>query len=116
MLEIERVSFVEHYHQQIQEALSERYYDFKTGRSQLIYQFGDVISDPDDAELGTIYRMTKLKRDADTSQYLLYIPDEESRSRIELLHDLRNALAHGEPCTISKVAEFIDGHPFDWEM
>jgi hypothetical protein len=116
MLEIERVSFVDHYHQQIQEALSERYYDFKTGRSQLIFQFGDVISDPDDAELGTIYRMTKLKRDADTSQYLLYIPDEKSRSRIELLHDLRNALAHGEPCAIGKVAEFIDGHPFNWEV
>lgn len=116
MLEIERVSFVEHYHQQIQEALSERYYDFKTGRSQLIYQFGDVISDPDDAELGTIYRMTKLKHNADTSQYLLYIPDEKSRSRIELLHDLRNALAHGEPCAIGKVAEFIDGHPFNWEV
>lgn len=65
MLEIERVSFVEHYHQQIQDALSERYYDFKTGRSQLIYQFGDVISAPDNAELGTIYRITKLKRDAE---------------------------------------------------
>ena len=37
LLEIERVSFVSHYHQQIQEALKERYYDYKTGRSQLIY-------------------------------------------------------------------------------
>ena len=116
LLEIERVSFVSHYHQQIQEALKERYYDYKTGRSQLIYQFGDVISDPDDAELGTIYRMTKLKRDTDTSQYLLYIPDEKSRFRIELLHDLRNALAHGEPCAIDKVAEFINGHPFNWKQ
>lgn len=116
LLEIERVSFVGQYHQQIHEALGECYYDFKTGRSQLIYQFGDVISNPDDAELGTIYRMTKLKRYADTSQYLLYIPDEKSRSRIELLHDLRNALAHGEPCAIDKVAEFINGHPFSWEL
>ena len=116
LLEIERVSFVGLYHQQIHEALGECYYDFKTGRSQLIYQFGDVISNPDDAELGTIYRMTKLKRYADTSQYLLYIPDEKSRSRIELLHDLRNALAHGEPCAIDKVAEFINGHPFSWEL
>lgn len=116
LLEIERVSFVGHYHQQIHEALGECYYDFKTGKSQLIYQFGDVISNPDDAELGTIYRMTKLKRYADTSQYLLYIPDEKSRSRIELLHDLRNALAHGEPCAIDKVAEFINGHPFSWEL
>lgn len=116
MLEIERVSFVDKYREQIREALSELYYDFKTGRSQQIYQFGDVISDPDDAELGTLYRMTKLKRYVDTSQYLLYIPDEKSRARIELLHDLRNSLAHGVCCEIEKVAEFINGHPFRWEL
>ena len=114
LLEIERVSFIERYRKQVQEALGEKYFDFRTGRSQCIYQFGETVSDPDDAELGTIYRMTKLKRDADTHQYLLYIPDEQSRSRIELLHDLRNSLAHGNICTIDKVAEFINGHPFDW--
>ena len=114
LLEIERVSFIERYRKQVQEALGEKYFDFRTGRSQCIYQFGETVSDPDDAELGTIYRMTKLKRDADTHQYLLYIPDEQSRSRIELLHDLRNSLAHGNICMIDKVAEFINGHPFDW--
>lgn len=114
LLEIERVSFIERYRIQVQEALGEKYYDYRSGRSQYIYQFGEIVSDPDVAELGTIYRMTKLKRDTDTYQYLLYIPDEQSRSRIELLHDLRNSLAHGNVCTIDKVGEFINRHPFDW--
>ena len=116
MLEIEKVAFVERYRDQIREALAERYYDFRTGHAQQICQFGDILNDPDDAELGTIYRMTKLKRNVDLAQYLLYIPDEKSRLRIELLHDLRNSLAHGECCTIDKVAEFINLHPFDWEL
>ena len=114
LLEIEMVSFIERYRIQVQEALGEKYYDYRSGRSQYIYQFGEIVSDPDVAELGTIYRMTKLKRDTDTYQYLLYIPDEQSRSRIELLHDLRNSLAHGNVCTIDKVGEFINRHPFDW--
>ena len=114
LLEIERVSFIKRYRKQVQEALGEKYHDFRTGRSQYIYQFGETVSDPDNAELGTIYRMTKLRRDADAYQYLLYIPNEQSRSRIELLHDLRNSLAHGNTCAIDKVIEFINGHPFDW--
>lgn len=114
LLEIERVSFIKRYRKQVQEALGEKYHDFRTGRPQYIYQFGETVSDPDNAELGTIYRMTKLRRDADAYQYLLYIPDEQSRSRIELLHDLRNSLAHGNTCAIDKVIEFINGHPFDW--
>ena len=82
LLEIERVSFISRHRERIREALNEKYYDYRTGRSQLIFQFGDTINEPDDAELGTIYRMTKLKRDSDCSQYLLYIPDEQSRERI----------------------------------
>lgn len=114
LIEIERVSFIERYREQIREALSEKYYDFGTKRSQIIYQFGEIINNPNDAELGTIYRMTKLKREADSTQYLLYIPSEQSRSRIELLRDLRNALAHGDSCPFEKVAEFINGHSFVW--
>ena len=112
--QLQRVSFIKRYRKQVQEALGEKYHDFRTGRSQYIYQFGETVSDPDNAELGTIYRMTKLRRDADAYQYLLYIPNEQSRSRIELLHDLRNSLAHGNTCAIDKVIEFINGHPFDW--
>lgn len=115
LIEIERVSFVEKYRERLQEAISEKYYDYRYGYSQLVYQFGDKIDSPDDVELGTIYRMTKLKRAADESQYLLYIPEEQSRSRIELLHRVRNSLAHGENCPIEQVAEFVNGHPFTWK-
>lgn len=114
LLEIERVAFIERYREQVKEALSEKYNDYRTGRSQLINQFGEIINDPDDAELGTLYRMTKFKREIDCSQYLLYIPDEQSRLRIELLHSLRNALAHGQSCAIDKVAEFVNGYPYVW--
>ena len=115
LLEIERVSFVNCYHQQIEEALSEEYYDYRTGQSQLVFQFGERVDEPDDAELGTLYRMMRLKRNSDYSQYLLYIPDEQSRIRIELLHDVRNALAHRKCCSIDKIAEFINAHPFSWQ-
>ena len=115
LIEMERVTFVEQYRERIQEALREQYYDFRTDRPQQVYQFGDIIDDPDDAELGTLYRMTKLKRSEDTTQYLLYIADEQSRNRVELLHAMRNSLAHGEYCAIDKVAGFINGHPFDWK-
>lgn len=113
LIEIERVSFVEHYYQQIQEAIRKKYYDYRTGRSLQIYQFGEPLEEADDAELGTLYRMTKLRQD-DSSQYLLYIPDEKARERIELLHDIRNLLAHGKSCTIEKVASFINQYPFVW--
>ena len=52
LLEIERVSFIKRYRKQVQEALGEKYHDFRTGRPQYIYQFGETVSDPDNAELG----------------------------------------------------------------
>ena len=42
LLEIERVSFIKRYRKQVQEALGEKYHDFRTGRSQYIYQFGET--------------------------------------------------------------------------
>ena len=42
-----------------------------------------------------------------SSSATVAIPDEQSRFRIELLHDLRNLLAHGKACSIDKVVEFI---------
>lgn len=115
LLEIERVSFVNCYHPQIEEALKEEYYDNRTGQPRIVYQFGEPINSPEDAELGTLFRMMRLKRDSDLSQYLLYIPNESSRSRIELLHDIRNALAHRKCCSIEQVSQFVDEYPFLWQ-
>lgn len=114
LIEMERISFVEKYRDQIRQAIREPYFDYRTERTQQIYQFGEPLSEPDHAELGTLYRMTKLRRGTDNAQYLLYLPDEKTRQHIELLHELRNALAHGRACAVDKVAEFINAHPYVW--
>ncbi len=116
LIEIERVSFVSCYSAQIEEALQEKYYDYRTGQFQTISQFGEQVDGPTDAEMGTLFRMTRLKRASDYAQYLLYVPGEQSRLRIELLHDIRNSLAHRKYCSIDKVANFINNHPFNWNV
>jgi hypothetical protein len=114
LIEIERVSFVDRYYDQIKDALGKQYYDYQNYSARTVFQFGEEIDNPDEAELGTLYRLTKLKCYNDQSQYLLYIPDEQARQRLELLHSIRNALAHGEACTADEIKAFIDGHPFVW--
>ena len=70
----------------------------------------------EDAELGTLYRMTRLRKETDNTQYLLFIPSEEDRSRLDLLHMLRNNLAHGNPCDILQISLFIDSFPYQWHV
>lgn len=115
LVEIERMAFVEKYHDQINIALRDTYTDYQSGYGKRIKQFGEYVDLPENAELGTLYRLTKLRRDADSSQYLLYLPDEESRTRLELLHAVRNNLAHGTACSIGQVAAFIDSFPYLWK-
>ena len=115
LVEIERAGFVDRYRDEIQEALGEKYIDPNDGRARDVYQFGERLDDPENAELGTLQRMTRLRRDADDEQYLLYIPDRAAKERLELLHTLRNALAHGRLCPLESVAAFMDAHPFDWK-
>ena len=115
LVEIERSKFVRFYYDEIQSALREKYIDPSDGRIRQVYQFGELLDEPENAELGTIYRMTRLRCEEDYYRYLLYIPDEASRARIELLHTLRNALAHGKCCDVESVAAFIDAHPFAWK-
>ena len=114
LIEMERVSFVTYFHDKVNEAIHDCYYDNRSGRGQRILQFGELIDNPSDAELGTIYRMTKLRKESDYYQYLLYIPNEQDRNRVDLLHSIRNDLAHGKSCDVGRVAEFINGHPYNW--
>lgn len=114
LVELERIPFIKHYSGHISNAIHEDYIDMKTKRKQRIYQYGEPIEDPADAEWGTIYRMTKLRRASDSSQYLLYVPNESSRDRIELLREMRNMLAHGKVCRVDQIAAFINGYPFQW--
>lgn len=113
ILEMERASFIEKYYDQIRDALRTKYLDSNYNTLRRIHQFGKTLDDPWDAEIGTIYRMTKLRREND-SHYLLFIPDDTSRERIELLHSMRNSLAHGEVCPVEQLEEFIQCFPFKW--
>ena len=114
LLEIERVSFINRYYQLIEDALATKYYDSRTRQAKYVLQFGEKVDSPDDAEIGTLRRMTLLKRASDKKQYLLYIPDESARSRLELLYDIRNALAHRKCCSAEQVLQFVNGYPFSW--
>lgn len=58
--------------------------------------------------------MMKLKKDVDPSQYLFYLPDGPSRDRVELLHEIRNRLAHGQSCSVEQVFGFLNAYPFMW--
>ncbi len=115
LAELERSSFIEIYRDEIAGALAEKYIDPSDGRACRVYQFGELLDDPENAELGTLYRMTRLRCDADDERYLLYIPDRNAKDRLELLHTLRNALAHGRCLPVESVAAFIDAHPFKWK-
>jgi hypothetical protein len=39
--------------------------------------------------------------------YMLYIPDENARIRVELLYDMRNRLAHGKVCPVEDVVRLL---------
>lgn len=112
LLEMERASFIEKYHDQIKEALQTKYMDHNYDKLRRIHQFGSTLEDPWDVEIGTIWRMTKLWREND--HRLLFIPDDSSRSRVELLHELRNNLAHSTVCPVARLVEFIQSFPYKW--
>lgn len=115
LLELERMDFLARFHHEVEEALQASYYDEESGSPRKVKQFDEYVADASDAELGTLYRLTKLRRYDDTSQYLLYLANESARNRLELLHEMRNSLAHGKACSVSMVADFIDAHPFRWK-
>lgn len=112
LLEMERASFIEKYYAQIKDALRARYMDYNYDKLRRIHQFGSTLEDPWDAEIGTIWRMTKLRRE--NEHYLLFIPDDSSRGRVELLHELRNNLAHSTVCPVASLVEFIQSFPYKW--
>ena len=49
-----------------------------------------------------------MRRAEDPYRYVLYIPDEENRKRLTLLHEIRNAIAHMTTCTVEQVAAFLN--------
>lgn len=85
IIEMERVSLIEKWHDKIQDALNEN--DIKW--------FDEPLFDAMDVELGALRYMMK--------QGLLYIPDEADRHWISFLRDCRNQLAHVSCCNTNQV-------------
>lgn len=114
LLEAERIGLVECYSTEVSEGLTMRYWDFDRGVSRRLKQFGEAITQAEDAELGTLYRMSRLRKEIDKSQHLLFLPVERDRDRLTLIYRLRNAIAHSEACSVEDIAAFLDGYPHQW--
>ena len=70
----------------------------------------DPVESPDSMELATIRYLMRKRRyygDGETEDYILYIPDESARVRIELLYETRNLIAHGKVCPFEKVVRLL---------
>ena len=96
IIELERVQIIEKWKQPIQEALNDN----------SITQYGELLRDAIDVELGTLCFM--MKHRVNSGLYMLYIPDEEERERIDFLHDCRNQLAHAVCCTTIQIVKLLD--------
>ncbi len=95
IIEMERVSIIKEWEQTIKLVLNEH----------KVFQYGEVIEEPMDVELGTLCYM--MRHRVETDLYQLYIPDESVRQRIKTLHDCRNLLAHASCCTPAQVTELL---------
>jgi len=114
LIEMERISFIDKHFAEIKESLVTPFWDYKKSESLYITQFGEPIENPYDVEIGTLYRMNHLRESSDKSLYLLFLPSEQDREHLSLLHDMRNSIAHSEPCSIEQVSLFLSQYPYHW--
>lgn len=101
LIEMERVSIIQKWYAQIKEALD----------ASAIQQYGEVIKNPIDVELGTLCYMMSHRKNLDL--YLLYIPIESDRNRIRFLHECRNLLAHVSCCSPVQISELLDNTTYE---
>lgn len=71
-----------------------------------VTQFGTVLHDPTEIELGTLCFMMSYKVYKDNR--MLYIPDEVDCERIKFLHKCRNKLAHMNCCSPEEISSLLD--------
>lgn len=115
LLEYERIGLIRCYEDDIRAGLQEPYLDPKKQEPRYITQLDERVLDPKDAEIGTLYRMNHLRMFQDPSLYLLFLPESGDRERLDLLHRVRNAIAHLVPCPPEEIAAFLDGYPYHWQ-
>ncbi len=113
LIEIERVAFVDRYKAEIKAGFSLEYSD-KYERRHHIDQYGNELKDPYEAEVGTLYRMHKLHVAGEYGKFILPVPVESDRVRLELLHEMRNLLAHVSICSVDMINQFLSQYPFTW--
>ncbi len=95
VIEFERVQLIRRWKEQIQFAL-----DITTQT-----QYGEMLTDAIDAELGTLRWLMKQRRE--DGLYVMYIPDDNDRERIKFLHECRNKLAHATCCLPQEVERLL---------
>ena len=113
LVEMERVAFIRANENEVLHAICSEFVDYY-GNKRHVRQFGEILKNPYDAEIGTLYGMNHMRRAEDPYRYVLYIPDEENRKRLTLLHEIRNAIAHMTTCTVEQVAAFLNQYPYKW--
>ena len=96
IIELERTKIISELETDIQRVLD----------SKAIKQYGELLKEPMDVELGTLCYM--LSCTTDDQEYLLHLPDTKIRNRIHFLHECRNMLAHTSCCSPEQIAELID--------
>lgn len=96
IIELGRISIIEKWREKIQEALS-----FNT-----ITQYGEVVKEAKDVELGTLCYM--MKHNSSDGYFILFIPDKDARDRVVFLHSCRNKLAHASCCTSEEVRQLLE--------
>jgi hypothetical protein len=73
--------------------------------------YNDPVSFPEEMEIATIYYLMKNRRKDksgyDTNDYILFIPDEKARERVELLRTMRNDIAHCNVCLVEDVIRLL---------
>ena len=96
IIELERQQIISKWEESIQSALHN--YD--------VVQYGNILKDPVEVELGTLCFMMSNKVCEDSR--MLYIPDEDDRRRIRFLHSCRNKIAHAVCCSPEEVVVLLD--------
>lgn len=95
IIELERQQLIEKWYDTISDAL----------KANEVVQFGSILTDPAEVELGTLCFMMGYKVYGDYR--MLYIPEETDRERIRFLHECRNKLAHMNCCAPSEVTNLL---------
>ena len=108
-IEMARLRIVSDWSDAIEDALETEYWEPQKNRMGFIEQMGERLTEAEGVELGTLVRMMALRRKEDHNQYLLYIPDEQTREWICFLRTCRNKLAHHVPCPQAEMSQLLSG-------